>query len=157
MQYLAKVRKEGRATLIEFPDCPGCQTFADQGQDVESIAREALEGWLEAHMIGSAAPPRPSGAPVPRKHIGVCVSPALAIAMQIRWRRQELGWSQADLGGHLAVSRQQAASLEDPDANLRLSTLEKAAAALQMHLSIEFTPTTVAKGRKSVHAWRSRG
>ena len=29
MEYVATVRKEGRATLIDFPDCTGCQTFAE--------------------------------------------------------------------------------------------------------------------------------
>ena len=134
MEYVADVRKEGRATLIEFHDCPGCQTFAEGDEDVAVVAQEALGGWLEAHLVGSAAPPRPvTTVTAPRKQLAVPVSPSLAIAMQIRWRRQDLGWSQADLGKALKVTRQQAASLEDPDANLRLSTLERTGSMALAH------------------------
>lgn len=153
MEYVAELKKEGRATLISFPDCPGCQTFARAGEKVEAVALEALEGWLEAHLIGNEAPPRPTTTLTsPRKQLAIAIQPSLAIAMQIRWRRHELGWSQADLGNALSVSRQQAASLEDPDANLRLSTLEKAAAALQMRLSVEFHPRAVARRRTPLTA-----
>ena len=51
-----------------------------------AVARDALEGWLEAHLVGSAAPPRPATAvTAPRKQLAVSVSPSLAIAMQIRF------------------------------------------------------------------------
>jgi len=44
-------------TLIEFPSCPGCQTFAEAGEDVGAVAREALEGWLEAHQVAGYSAP----------------------------------------------------------------------------------------------------
>ena len=34
MRYTAVVTKEGKQTLAEFPGCPGCQTFADPGEDI---------------------------------------------------------------------------------------------------------------------------
>lgn len=48
VEYVAALTREGAQTLIEFPACPGCQTFADPDEDVAAVAREALEGWLEA-------------------------------------------------------------------------------------------------------------
>jgi predicted RNase H-like HicB family nuclease/DNA-binding XRE family transcriptional regulator len=140
VEYKAVLSKEDGNTLIEFPDCPGCQTFAEPGEDVGVVAREALEGWLAAHLDGGDAPPRPS-AKSRRAHImAVHVAPSLAIALQIRWRRQDLGLSQAQLGQRLGVTRQQVATLENPDANLRLSTLERAAEALDLTLDVEFSP-----------------
>src|SRR5437660_12774311 len=65
MEYLAQLSKEGRRTLISFPDCPGCQTFADRRDEVDALAREALEGWLEAHLVTGDVPPVPS--PRPRR------------------------------------------------------------------------------------------
>ena len=62
MEYVAKLSKEGRYTLIDFPDCDGCQTFADpdDGEDAASVARDALEGWLIAHLVDGEAPPQPA-------------------------------------------------------------------------------------------------
>ena len=39
MRYTAVVTKEGKQTLAEFPGCPGCQTFADPGEDIAERAR----------------------------------------------------------------------------------------------------------------------
>src|SRR5258708_26989239 len=59
MQYSALVTKEGKQTLAEFPGCPGCQTFADPGEDIAERAEEALAGWLDAHLASGQAPPEP--------------------------------------------------------------------------------------------------
>lgn len=149
MEYVAELSREGRQTLIEFPDCPGCQTFADPGDDVAELARDALEGWLAVHLEGGEAPPRPTTRTRSTKTLAVRVAPALAIALQLRWRRQELGLSQAQLGKRLGVTRQQAASLERPGANLRLTTLERAAKALEVELDIELQPLAGARSRRA--------
>ena len=59
MRYTAVVTKEGKQTLAEFPGCPGCQTFADPGEDIAERAGEALAGWLEAQLVSGQAPPEP--------------------------------------------------------------------------------------------------
>lgn len=148
MNYVAELAREGRRTLIEFPDLPGCVTFAEANEDVEAVAREALEGWLAVHLEGGEAPPQPS----PRRKAGrgrlaVRVDPALSIALQLRWRRQDLKLSQADLGKRLGVSRQQVALLERPGGNLRVSTLAKAAEALDVELDVGFQPLSAARRR----------
>lgn len=142
MEYLADLAREGRRTLIEFPDCPGCQTFAEPGEDVTETAREALESWLEAHLEGGEAPPRPHLHRRRPKMLAVRVNPALAIALLLRWRRQELKLSQAALGKRLGVTRQQVALLERAGGNLKVSTLAKAAEALEVELDVEFRPTS---------------
>lgn len=50
MRYAAIITKEGQRTLAEFPDCPGCQTFVEPGEDIARAAAEALEGWLESML-----------------------------------------------------------------------------------------------------------
>ncbi len=125
---------------IDFPDCPGCQTFADVGEDPIAVAREALDGWLEAHLIDGEAPPQPTAKPAKKRALAVPVSPALAIALQVRWRRQELGLSQSQLGKKLGVTRQQVALLEQPTGNLKVSTLARIAEALGVHLRVDLTP-----------------
>jgi DNA-binding XRE family transcriptional regulator len=137
--------------LVDFPDCPGCVTFYDPDEDesLEAVAREALEGWLEVHLTGGEAPPPPRAKVGPRS-LAVRIAPSLSIALQIRWRRQELRLSQAQLGKLLGVSRQQAASLENPDSNLRLTTLEAAARALSVELEVGFQPMARSRIRRSL-------
>jgi predicted RNase H-like HicB family nuclease len=60
MQYTAFLTKEGKQTLAEFPGCPGCQTFADPGEDIAERAEEALAGWLEAHLARRAGLSQPA-------------------------------------------------------------------------------------------------
>ncbi|MHB1224705.1 MAG: helix-turn-helix domain-containing protein [Gemmatimonadaceae bacterium] len=143
MEYIAIITREGRHTLATFPDAPGCQTFAEPGEAIAAEAREALEGWLASGLAHGEAPPRPSA----RVHkaagkgvLPVRISPALAVRLQIRWARADEGISQGQLAKRVGVTRQAISQLESPDANLRLSTLEKVAGALGMALDIELVP-----------------
>ena len=64
--------------------------------------------------------------------------PQLAIALQIRWLRDDEGLTQAELAKRARIAQQQIARLEDPDANPTISTIESVAAALQTRLQIAF-------------------
>lgn len=150
MRYHGIVTHEGDQTLVQFPDAPGAQTFADPGEDIHELAKDALEGWLEAHLEHGEAPPVPSRqrprAPKGAEVIEVPVSPALGVRLALRWARRDLGLSQADLAARVGVSRQQINALESPDANLRLDTLEKVATAMGMYVSVDLKPARAAAG-----------
>jgi predicted RNase H-like HicB family nuclease/DNA-binding XRE family transcriptional regulator len=149
MHYDAFIRREGTQVLAEFPDCPGCQTFADSGDEIAGMAQEALEGWLEAHLVGGQVPPRPmehSRAPSGGKLARVSVRAGLAAALGVRWARHDAGLSQAAVGKLAGVSQQQIAKLENPDENPSLETLEKIAKALGRGVDVELTARP--KGRK---------
>jgi DNA-binding XRE family transcriptional regulator len=146
MHYDVFLWREGKRVLAEFPDCPGCQTFAE-GPPARLTARladashEALNGWLEAHLIDGQVPPRPvarTNAPHGKSLSRVIVRPTLAAALMIRWARQDAGLSQKDLARRLGVSQQQVAKLEDPDENPTLETLSKLAGALGLTVSVNF-------------------
>jgi predicted RNase H-like HicB family nuclease/DNA-binding XRE family transcriptional regulator len=147
MQYAARISKEGRKTLIDFPDCPGCQTFADPREDVLDVAREALEGWLETHLEDGDAPPRP-GAAARRgrgdKVILVRIDPSLAIRLAIRWARQDANLSQGELAKRVGVSRQQISLLEAQGGNVTVGTLLKVASALGQELDVSFVAPSAA-------------
>ncbi len=140
MQYVAFLSKEGRNTLIDFPDAPGCQTFAARGDHLLEVATDALEGWLEAHLVRG----RDDLPPVPRKHrasrgratLMVTVRPTLAAKVALRRARLQRQLSQAQLGARLGVSQQAVAKLEDPDQNTTIESLRKAAEALNADVSI---------------------
>lgn len=141
VHYAAIITREGRNTLAEFPDCPGCQTFADPGESIADMAAEALTGWLEAHLVDGEAPPRPRRTALRAPHrarvMDVAVPALLGTRLQLRWARDDAGLSQAELGRRIGVSRQQVSLVEAPDTNPTVGTLERVAKALGMHLRIE--------------------
>ena len=99
MRYPAVVTKEGKNLLADFPTCPGCHTFAPPGRDIEHEAEEALELWLESHLQERILPPRPPRTFKGRKGtlLWVPVEPKLAVKLELRWTRENLGLTQAEL------------------------------------------------------------
>lgn len=137
------LKREGTKTLVSFPDCPGCQTFGRTRERALSNAREALEGWLEAHLVAGDAPPPPGSKSGTRK-VPVAISPILAVRLQLRWARQALGLTQDALAKRVGVTRQQIALLEAPDSNVTLRTLERVASAMNLRLEVELRRDTAA-------------
>ena len=141
MRYAALTHREGRHTLAEFPDCPGCQTFAESGQDIAEQAREALEGWLESHFVGKRrlVTPRPSARARARKGqriLWVDISPDLSVKLQLRWAREDAGLTQAELARRAGVSQQMVSKIESPDYHPSLDTIERVTKALGVRLSV---------------------
>ena len=137
MRYPATVSREGKFTLAYFPNCPGCQTQADPGERIEDQASEALQGWLEAHLIDGEAPPRPSlRAPRVRraeKVMWIEVPLKLAVKLVVRWARQDAGLTQARLAKLAGVSQPVIAKLEAPDSNPTVETLDRVFSVLKVH------------------------
>ncbi len=146
MHYDVFLWREGKQALAEFPDCPGCQTFAELTPEaIADASYEALNGWLEAHLIDGQVPPRPTvrtNAPPGKSLSQVPVRPPLASALMVRWARQDAGLTQTELGKLARVSQQQIAKLEDPDENPTLGTLEKVGRALGLTVGVSFERPT---------------
>ena len=138
MRYPAVITTEGKFTLAHFPSCPGCQTQADPGEDIAAQATEALEGWLEAHLIAGDAPPRPPKRAPKGRVLWVEVSAVIAAKLTIRWARQDAGLSQAQLAKRVGMAQQMIAKLEHPDYTPGLAVLERVLRALGFR--IEFVP-----------------
>lgn len=135
MQYAARVSTEGKYTLAEFPDCPGCQTFVEGRESIEEAAEDALVGWLETNLGRDLVPPRP------RRHTGkqfiqVSVPAGLAVRLELRWAREDAGLTQAELAKRIGVSQQAIQKLECAGANPTVGTLAKVAEGLGRRLSI---------------------
>ena len=58
--YPAILTTEAGRTLVSFPDCPACRTFAEPGEDVLPIAQHALAGRLAAAIHDETEPPHPT-------------------------------------------------------------------------------------------------
>lgn len=146
MYYVAHITQDGTTWLAEFPDAPGCQTEADTLEALPATAQEALEGWLEAHLVDGLAPPKPSLVlPEGSKYLDalrVPVPPSLAASLAVRWARQDRGLSQAALASLVGVSQQQIAKIENPDENPTLKTISTVARALGMEVHLTFEAAT---------------
>src|SRR5713101_8258644 len=141
MYYVAKLTREGKHWLVDFPDCPGCQTFGDSKEEALDMAADALAGWLASTLKHGEVPPAPKTR-ARRAMVPVAVPAPLAAIAMIRRRRAELGLTQKQLADSLGVSLQQVAKLEDPDTNSSLGSIERVMRSLGIRL--EFVAETEA-------------
>ncbi len=130
MQYPAVISHEGKFILAEFPDCPGCQTFVEEGESIEEAAQEALEGWLESNLGRDLVPPHPrrtSG--TAQEILMVPIDSLLGVRLELRWARDDADLTQARLAQRVGMTQQQLAKLE-AGGNPTLSTLSRVAQGL---------------------------
>lgn len=133
MEYRARITHEGTRTLAEFPDCPGCQTFAEKNESIEAMAEDALNGWLETHLLEArGAPPKPKT----KEGLAVRVRLGLAVKLELRWARVKAGLTQGEVGKLAGVSQQMVAKVEHPDYSAGIDVLERVARALGCDLNI---------------------
>ncbi len=160
MQYIARFTREGGRWLVGFPDCPGCQTFGESKEEALEMASEALEGWLETSLAYGDVPPRPR---TRRGGVPIDVRAGLDVAIQLRWLRDKLGLSQAELAKRIGVSQQQIAKLEKSSSNPTIRTLVEVTHKLGAHVLIHLgpAPTTrkglLTKQRRSSRSGHARG
>lgn len=133
MEYRARLTKEGSNWLVEFQDCPGCQTFGASKVEALRMGQDAVEGWLESHLSAGLVPPRPKS----KRGTPITISPKIAVILQLRWARAEQNLTQADVAKRAGVTQQAIAKLEHPDGNPTLATLEKVAAAFGLRLDVQ--------------------
>jgi predicted RNase H-like HicB family nuclease/DNA-binding XRE family transcriptional regulator len=144
MQFHAIVRREGRYHTVEFVDAPGCQTFGEDAASAARMAQDAVEGWVEAHLVtGTALPaPRKIRRKLPRgaRWLTITIPLKIAVRAALVTRRVQMGLSQANMATRMKVTRQAYQQLESPDANLRLDTLTRAFDALDVSPLITLAP-----------------
>lgn len=152
MEYAARITKEGKYTLAEFPDCPGCQTFSDSPATVEEVAQDALVGWLESNLGRGLVPPTPSTRVAPGFR-GIPVPASLAVRLELRWARESAGLTQSQLAERAGMSQQAIQKLESRSANPTIETLDKVARGLGGTVYVRFSkfaqPRVVRETRQS--------
>jgi len=122
MVYYCTIEKEGDEYIAQFPDMTNIVTCGFTREEALSMAKEALEGCLEADISRGYQIPPPvfsEGYPIP-------VSSHIALSLQLRELRGEQ--SQTDIARKLGLSYQAYQRLENPrKANPTVKTLEKIA------------------------------
>jgi antitoxin HicB len=138
IEYPLKVHKaEEGGYWAEFPDLPGCITEGDSVEEVLSMAKDALSGWLAVRFDRNFSIPEARFLPGKNIH-WVEPNPDVAIPLMIRKIRLELGLSQKEVAHRLHIAYQSYQAWENPtSANPTLKQLSKLAAAVGKKLIIE--------------------
>jgi antitoxin HicB len=131
MVYNCTIEKEGDEYIAQFPDMTNIVTCGFSHEEALAMAKEALDGCLEADISqGNAIPP-----PVYKAGYPITVASHIAVALQLRELRGEQ--SQTDIARRLGLSYQSYQRLENPrKANPTIKTLEKIARVYGRELTI---------------------
>ena len=133
MVYNCKIEKYKNMFWVKFPDMPNIQTYGNTHEEALAMAKEALEGCLEADISRGIPIPPPSYT----KGYPVSVSSHIILSLRLRELRGEQ--SQTDIAKKLGLSYQAYQRLENPrKANPTVKTLEKIARVYGRELSIAF-------------------
>ena len=131
MVYNCIIEKEGNEYIASFPDLPNIVTCGFSREDALAMAKEALDGCMEADISKDL----PIPPPLYKKGCPVAVSSHIALSLQLRKLRGEQ--SQSDIARKLGLSYQAYQRLENPrKANPTVKTLEKIAHAYGRELKI---------------------
>lgn len=152
IRYYAKVHRDPDSLWIEFPDLDGCATQGDDMADLRFNAQEALDVWLLGHFDLNWPVPRPK-AKAGRNMIAVSPSPEIAASLELRWMREDQGYSQAAVASRLGISPQAYQKLEHPEKfNPTYRTLQRLGSALGRTVTIEWGPVNGGTAGKRIAA-----
>jgi antitoxin HicB len=129
--YHCVIEKEGDEYIAQFPDMPNVVTCGFSHEEALAMAKEALDGCLEADLSqGNAVPP-----PSYKDGYPITVASHIVIALHLRELRGEQ--SQTFIARKLGLSYQAYQRLENPrKSNPTVKTLEKIAHAFGRELNI---------------------
>jgi antitoxin HicB len=130
--YNCKIEKEDDMLMVQFPDMPNIQTFGYSQEEALAMAKEALDGVLEADISHGNSIPEPAykgGYPV-------IVANHIVVALQLRTLRGDQ--SQSDIAKKLGLSYQAYQRLENPrKSNPTIKTLERIAHIFGRELNVQ--------------------
>jgi antitoxin HicB len=138
IEYPLKIHKaEEGGYWAEFPDLPGCITEGESEEEVLSMAKDALSGWLAVRFERNFT--IPEARQLKGKNIRwVEPTPDVGIPLMIRKIRKDLGLSQKEVAHRLHIAYQSYQAWENPNtANPTLKQLSKLAVAVGKKLTIE--------------------
>ena len=132
MVYHCTIEKEGDEYIAQFPDMTNIVTCGFSKDEALAMAKEALDGCLEADISQGNIIPKPNF----KKGYPVTVANHIAVAMQLRELRGEQ--SQTDIAKKLGLSYQAYQRLENPrKSNPTIKTLERIAHVFGCELNVQ--------------------
>jgi len=131
MVYHCSIEKEGKEYIAQFPDMTNIVTCGFSKNEALALAKEALDGCLEADISQGMSIPKPSF----KKGHPIIVAGHIAVALQLRELRGEQ--SQTDIAKKLGLSYQAYQRLENPrKSNPTIKTLERIAHVFGRELKV---------------------
>ena len=132
MVYYCTIEKHEKLFWVQFPDMTNIQTYGNTQEEALAMAKEALDGCLEADISQGNAIPKP----VSKKGCPITVANHIAVAMQLRELRGEQ--SQTEIAKKLGLSYQAYQRLENPrKSNPTIKTLERIANVFGRELNVQ--------------------
>ncbi|MDR3147508.1 MAG: type II toxin-antitoxin system HicB family antitoxin [Treponema sp.] len=126
------MEKEGNEYIAQFPDMPNVVTCGFSRDEALAMAKEALDGCLEADISQGNAIPKPAFT----KGHPVTVANHIAVALRLRELRGEQ--SQTDIAKKLGLSYQAYQRLENlRKSNPTIKTLERIAHVFGRELNVQ--------------------
>ena len=132
MVYHCTIEKEGNEYIAQFPDMTNIVTCGFSKDEALAMAKEALDGCLEADISQDNTIPKPSF----KKGYPITVANHITVALQLRELRGEQ--SQTDIAKKLGLSYQAYQRLENPrKSNPTIKTLERIAHVFGRELNVQ--------------------
>ena len=132
MVYRCIIEKEGNEYIAQFPDMPNIVTCGFSHEEALAMAKEALDGCLEADISQGNAIPKSTF----KKGYPITVANHITVALQLRELRG--GQSQTEIAQKLGLSYQAYQRLENPrKSNPTIKTLERIAHIFGRELNIQ--------------------
>ena len=132
MVYYCTIEKEGSEFIAQFPDMTNIVTSGLSQEEALAMAKEALDGCLEADISQGNTIPQPAY----KKGHPITVANHIAVALQLRELRGEQ--SQTDIAKKLGLSYQAYQRLENPKkSNPTIKTLERIAHVFGRELNVQ--------------------
>jgi antitoxin HicB len=134
--YTARILKQKRGYLVEFPDLPGCLTEGRTLEEALENAREALSGWLFV-AIGNEDLVPPAKVRRGRGYHLVVPDLDVAVPLAILSARKRRGLTQAQVAAALGMTQQAYRKFELPGkSNPTLKSLQRLSEVLGLELSL---------------------
>jgi len=132
MVYNCNIERVEGLFWVQFPDMTNIQTYGNTQEEALAMAKEALDGCLEADISQGNTIPKPSF----KKGHPITVANHIAVAIQLRELRGEQ--SQTDIAKKLGLSYQAYQRLENPrKSNPTIKTLERIAHVFGRELNVQ--------------------
>jgi len=140
MKYSARLEETREGFTLVFPELPELRVTVSDLRSAASVSDAKLNAHLEVLLSRGHLPLRPSRIRRGARHIAVAVQPHHALALQVRWARQEQGLTLQKVASKMGVTRQRIAALEASDCNWTVATLRRLSDALNVELDIVLRP-----------------
>ena len=109
--FMANIYADDDSYSVEFPDLPGCFSYAETYEEAVEMAKDALSGYLFSVLRRFIKVNRPSNVDNPNL-VPICPDPEIALALWLRWQRENRQLSQEQMAKQCELELEEYRRLE---------------------------------------------